>query len=97
MLHRLYRCLNISYSSKPTKVVRRYLEDGKRVRVAKKSGEIVAKPDPLAGRPPRLTVVGPKDTVAQDVFTVTFPDYEKYLPFIYDKLKLSSTEEEESE
>ncbi len=29
------------------------------------------------------SVVGDKDTVAKDVFDVTFVDYEKYMPFIY--------------
>ncbi len=28
-------------------------------------------------------VVGPKDTAPEDVFRVTFQDYEKFLPFIY--------------
>ena len=79
--------------SKPSKIARRFLEDGTRVRVSKISGEIIPKPDPLAGRPPRSTVVGPKDTLAQDVFNVTFADYEKYLPYIYEKLKISSDEQ----
>jgi hypothetical protein len=30
-------------------------------------------------------VVGKKDTAPSDVFKVTFPDYEKYLPFLYAK------------
>jgi hypothetical protein len=30
-----------------------------------------------------LLVTGPKDTLPEDVFQVSFPDYEKYLPFIY--------------
>jgi hypothetical protein len=34
------------------------------------------------------TVTGPKDTVAEDVFEVTFKDYEKLFKFIYPKSKL---------
>ena len=30
-----------------------------------------------------FVVSGPKDTKPEDVFTVTFDEYEKYLPFIY--------------
>lgn len=67
----------------PTKVSRRYLEDGTKVRVSKQSGEVIAKPDPLADRIPRSVITGPKDTKPEDVFAVTFSDYEKYLPFIY--------------
>jgi hypothetical protein len=33
------------------------------------------------------SVVGPKDTKPEDVFDVTFKDYEKYLPFIYGSMK----------
>jgi hypothetical protein len=38
----------------PTKVSRRYLEDGEKVRVSKKSGQLLPKPDPLLNRIPRL-------------------------------------------
>ena len=37
----------------PTKVARRFLEDGTKVRVSKKTGHIIPKPDPLADRMPR--------------------------------------------
>ena len=30
-----------------------------------------------------VVVIGPKDTVAEDVVHVSFADYEKYLPYIY--------------
>ena len=42
----------------PTKVATRFLEDGSKVRVAKKSGHIIPKPDPLADRKVRSIVVG---------------------------------------
>ena len=68
---------------KPTKISRRYLEDGTKVRVSKISGQIIPKPDPVADRLPRSMIMGPKDTKPEDVFKVSFPDYEKYLPYIY--------------
>jgi hypothetical protein len=37
----------------PTKVMRRYLEDGTKVRVSKKTGEIIPKPHPLFDRKSR--------------------------------------------
>jgi hypothetical protein len=90
--------------SEPTKISRRYLEDGTPVRVSKATGQLIPKPHPLADRKPRSTskhikfryiiyyniivcvfhfiVVGPKDTSPQDVFEVTFNDYELYMPHI---------------
>jgi len=53
--------------------------------VSKKSGHIIPKPDPLADRKPRSSVMGPKDTEPVDVFAVSFADYAKYLPYIYEK------------
>ena len=67
---------------KPTKVSRGYLEDGTKVRVSKKSGEIIPKPE-FVRMTPRSMVLGPKDTKPEDVFEVSFPDYEKYLSYIY--------------
>ena len=71
------------YASEPTKISRRFLEDGTKVRVSKKTGQIIPKPNPLANRKIRSALAGPKDTAPGDVFEVTFTDYEKYLPFIY--------------
>ena len=34
-----------------------------------------------------LIVVGPKDTLPEDVVEVTFDEYEKYLPFIYESVR----------
>ena len=70
-------------TGEPTKVARRFLEDGTKVRISKKTGHIIPKPDPLANRKIRTTIVGPKDTAPESVFEVTFPDYQKYMPFLY--------------
>jgi len=70
-------------TNEPTKISRRFLEDGTKVRVSKKTGVIIPKPDALANRKPRSLIVGPKDTLPEDLFHVSFPDYEKFLPFIY--------------
>jgi hypothetical protein len=77
---------------KPTKVSRKYQEDGKKVRVSKKTGHIIPKPDPFADRPPKPQVQGPKDTDAAEVFEVTFPDYEKYAKYIYGSLKAQAAQ-----
>jgi hypothetical protein len=42
-----------SLHSKPTKISRRYLEDGTKVRISKATGQVIPKPDPLANRKPR--------------------------------------------
>ena len=70
-------------TGEPTKVARRFLEDGTKVRVSKKTGHVIPKPDPLLNRPPRVVLMGPKDTLADDVHAVTFAGYDDYLPFIY--------------
>jgi large subunit ribosomal protein L24 len=70
-------------SNKPTKISRKYLEDGTKVRVSKLSGQIIPKPDFSQYRKPRSFLLGPKDTAVAEVEKVTFADYAKYLPFIY--------------
>ena len=75
-------------TGKPTKVARRFLEDGTRVRVSKASGQVIPRPDPLRNRKPRSVIQGPKDTSAVDASSVTFSDYEKYLPYIYKNFKM---------
>ena len=56
-IHTLYGITEISSvlccCSEPTKISRKYLEDGTKVRVSKKTGTIIPKPDPLADRKPR--------------------------------------------
>ena len=73
--------------NKPTKVTRRYLEDGSKVRVSRLSGVVIPKPNPLVDRKPRSNVIGTNDTLPKDVFTVTFKDYEKFMSYIYDSKK----------
>jgi large subunit ribosomal protein L24 len=74
-------------TGKPTKISRRFLEDGTKVRVSKASGHVIVKPNPLQNRKPRSLVQGPKDTSAVDAHSVTFADYEKILPYIYKTFK----------
>ena len=59
-------------TKQPTKVTRRFLEDGAKARVARGSGALVARPETL--RAPRLrnNEVGPKDTAPDDVLEQTF-------------------------
>eukprot|EP00605_Chrysophyceae_sp_TOSAG23-4_P002738 GSChrysophyteH1.ASY1.ANO1.3017.1 assembled CDS len=80
-------------TGEPTKISRRFLEDGSKVRVSKKTGQIIEKPDPLANRTPRSIIAGPHDTAPEDVFEVTFADYDLYLPHIY----ASKEQEQEQE
>lgn len=70
-------------TGEPTKTSRKYLEDGTKVRVSKKSGNIINKPNPLQSRKPRSLLVGAKDTDPKDVFEVTFDGYDSHLPHIY--------------
>lgn len=70
------------YFSEPTKISRRYLEDGTKVRISKKTGHIIPKPAYERGKP-RSVVLGPKDTTVEAVHEITFADYEKFLPYIY--------------
>ena len=65
---------------------RRFLEGGTKVRVSKKSGQIIEKPDPLANRMPRNVLTGPKDTEVSEVYQTSFEDYDLYAPHIYDRL-----------
>jgi large subunit ribosomal protein L24 len=75
--------LNDPTNGEPTKISRRYLEDGKKVRISKLTGNVIPKPDPLADRKPRSIVVGLKDTPPEDVTEVTFTGYDQYVPYIY--------------
>jgi large subunit ribosomal protein L24 len=64
-------------TSLPTRVARRFLDDGTRVRVAVRSGAIIELPEVLKERhtPRTPGVPGPKDTDEADVLAVTYdPD-----------------------
>ena len=69
---------------KPVKVGRKYLEDGTKVRVSKKTGTLIPFPERDTDRV-RSLLPGPKDTEAREVFDTTFEDYEKFMEFIYNK------------
>ena len=57
----------------PTRVARRFLDDGTRVRVAVRSGAIIEKPAVLTERhKPRSTQAGPRDTPEDHVLEVTY-------------------------
>jgi large subunit ribosomal protein L24 len=83
-------------TGEPTKITRRFLEDGTKVRISKASGQVIPKPDPLVNRAPRNSLPGPHDTLPEDVFEVTFEDYELYLPHIYESKK-ETTEGDDDE
>eukprot|EP01040_Poterioochromonas_malhamensis_P013079 gene13079-14347_t len=69
--------------SKPTKIARRWTADGTKVRVSKRTGHIIPKPDFSTFRRPRTKALGQKDTPADEVVKVTFSEYAMYLPYIY--------------
>ncbi|RLN99375.1 hypothetical protein DYB28_009444 [Aphanomyces astaci] len=62
---------------KPTRIGIRFGEDGERLRISKKSGTIIPKPDVLKERQsPRRTETGPLDTAPEDVLERTVDDSE---------------------
>ncbi|DBA01766.1 TPA: hypothetical protein N0F65_010176 [Lagenidium giganteum] len=62
---------------KPTRVAIRYLDNGEKVRVSKKSGTIIPKPEALKERQtPRRTETGIFDTAPEDVLERTVPEWE---------------------
>lgn len=54
----------------PTRVSRRILEDGTKVRVAKKSGAVI--PRPQVPKPPINSIVTESDTLDEDVWEFTY-------------------------
>ncbi|OQR90964.1 39S ribosomal protein L24, mitochondrial [Achlya hypogyna] len=62
---------------KPTRIAVRFSEEGERLRVSKKTGTIIAKPEVLKERhTPRRTETGPLDTAPEDVLERTVSDAE---------------------
>ncbi|TYZ57036.1 hypothetical protein PybrP1_009789 [[Pythium] brassicae (nom. inval.)] len=62
---------------KPTRVAMRFTDDGDKVRVSKKTGTIIPKPDLLKERQvPRRTETGVFDTAPEDVLERTVEDWE---------------------
>lgn len=58
-------------TNKPTRVFRKVLEDGSKVRVSKASGAVIPKPKFVRERPPN-SVVTQDDTLDKDVWKVTY-------------------------
>ncbi|ETV96654.1 ribosomal protein L24 [Aphanomyces invadans] len=62
---------------KPTRIGIRFAEDGERLRISKKTGTVIPKPDVLKERQaPRRTETGPLDTAPEDVLERTVEDWE---------------------
>lgn len=70
-------------TGKPTRIGMRFLEDGTKVRVAKRSGAVIPRPDDVLTirKTPRRVDVGPKDTAAADAHAATFDPAEDLLDF----------------
>lgn len=61
----------------PTRISYSFLEDGTKVRVAKKSGAVIPKPDALRLRSkPKRSLVTDSDTPAEDVWEITYEDFQ---------------------
>lgn len=65
-------------SQVPTKIWRRYTDEGQKIRVSKVSGSIIEKPE-WKREKPRSVLTGPKDTEPDDVYKVTYEYYEAKL------------------
>jgi large subunit ribosomal protein L24 len=62
---------------KPTRVAIRFTDEGEKVRVSKKTGTIIPKPEILKERHnPRRTETGVFDTAPEDVLERTVEDWE---------------------
>lgn len=60
-------------TGKPTRFFKKYLEDGTKVRVSKKSGAIIPKPEVLVmRRKPITSFISESDTVDEDVWEKTY-------------------------
>jgi len=60
-------------TGKPTRVVKKFLDDGSKVRVAKKSGAVIPRPDILSFRKrPVSSFVTESDTLEDDVWAISY-------------------------
>lgn len=60
----------------PTRIIRKYLQTGEKVRIAKKSGAIIPRPDILNFRKrPINSIVTEDDTSEDDAWEVTYTEY----------------------
>lgn len=73
----------------PTKIWRRYTDEGEKVRVSKASGSIIPKPE-WKREKPRAILKGPKDTDPENVYEVT---YEKYIARLHPNSRKSESNE----
>jgi large subunit ribosomal protein L24 len=63
-------------TEKPTRVIRKYLQSGEKVRIAKKSGAIIPRPEILTFRKrPVNSIVTESDTSEDAVWEVSYADY----------------------
>ena len=60
----------------PTRIYKKYLDTGEKVRIAKKSGAIIPRPEILSFRKrPINSIITESDTAEDDVWAVTYTDY----------------------
>eukprot|EP00980_Cylindrotheca_fusiformis_P020316 scaffold7344_cov145-Cylindrotheca_fusiformis.AAC.14 len=60
----------------PTRIMRKYLQTGEKVRIAKKSGAIIPRPDILSFRKrPVNSIVTESDTSEDDAWETTYSEY----------------------
>ena len=65
-------------TNKPTRIYKTFLEDGTKVRISKKSGSVIPRPDILRFRKrPVSSIVTESDTLEEDVWATTFLPKEK--------------------
>jgi len=76
-------------NGKPSKIAIRFLEDGKRVRVAKKTGTVIPRPAVLTAKRRVNVTDTPKDTAPADVLEVT------YIPMLEKRLEQLSVQPEQ--
>jgi large subunit ribosomal protein L24 len=103
MAESLIQVTNVSLvdpeDNKPCKVVYKYMEDGTKVRVSKRSGCVIPKPPDLADRKDFKSrsgyLEGDKDTKAADVTKVTYvpslATFEEDIDELYPPAPLAST------
>ena len=68
-------------TNQPTRISYSFLEDGTKVRVAKKSGAVIPRPDVLKYRKrPVSSLVTDKCTEQDDVWEITYEGFQPNLP-----------------
>jgi large subunit ribosomal protein L24 len=59
-------------TNKPTRVYRKFLDDGTKVRVSKKSGAVIPRPDILTARRPASQTATTSCTTEEDAWSITW-------------------------